>query len=491
MRRKLTLRQRLLSILGLVYDKSYKEIGVAAAMPQKDVSHQLIRERVGEMRDEVYERLLAGIEPFPRAAVPIVTGCLEALDALEREDDLTAEERAEIERQVQIAAQRNREDFAEVARLSRAAPAAGYPEARDLAPARARAEALFRRLERLAPEARLAVVRVAEEYQTWALSERASTASVEANSRDLDAAAAWARLGREIAERVRGPEGFRRRLQGHAAAHEANVVRVAGALKPSEAALEEAKRLWLAGSDPLGVLDPGRLLDLEASLRRDQRRLPEALALLDEAAAVSHHPERILANKGFTLEVMGEYARAVETLVEALPLVERAGDPRLLYMARFNLAVNLCHLGRYGEAAALVPAVRDAAAERGDGKELSRIIWLEARIAAGEGRRREALVLLAAARREFAARGMTYDMALALLEEVALHLEEGRPAEVRVLSRELAAVFADKGVQREALAALRLFHEAAERDEATAELARRVLDFLFRARHDPGLRFSL
>ncbi len=43
---------------------------------------------------------------------------------------------------------------------------------------------------------------------------------------------------------------------------------------------------------------------------------------------------------------------------------------------------------------------------------------------------------------------------------------------------------------REALAALKLFQEAAEREAATADLARRVLRFLFRARHDQGLRFE-
>jgi hypothetical protein len=85
---------------------------------------------------------------------------------------------------------------------------------------------------------------------------------------------------------------------------------------------------------------------------------------------------------------------------------------------------------------------------------------------------------------------MSYDVALALLEEAALLLEEGRAAEVKALAPELARVFEGKGVHREALAALRLFREAAEREAASAGLARRVLGFLFRARHDPGLRFS-
>jgi len=37
---------------------------------------------------------------------------------------------------------------------------------------------------------------------------------------------------------------------------------------------------------------------------------------------------------------------------------------------------------------------------------------------------------------------------------------------------------------------LQLFQEAVERDESTAELARRVLTFLFRSRWDEGLRFG-
>jgi hypothetical protein len=70
-----------------------------------------------------------------------------------------------------------------------------------------------------------------------------------------------------------------------------------------------------------------------------------------------------------------------------------------------------------------------------------------------------------------------------------LLLAENRTAEVKEMARELVAVFKEKGIHREALAALRLFQEAAER-EATAELARRVLRYLFRARYDEGLRFN-
>ncbi len=81
-------------------------------------------------------------------------------------------------------------------------------------------------------------------------------------------------------------------------------------------------------------------------------------------------------------------------------------------------------------------------------------------------------------------------MALADLEIAPLLLAENRTAEVKEMAQELVVAFESRNIHREALAALRLFQEAAEREEATAELARRVLRYLFRARYDEGLRFN-
>ena len=249
--------------------------------------------------------------------------------------------------------------------------------------------------------------------------------------------------------------------------------------------------MWHAGSDPDALLDPGRLLDLEASLCRDQRRFADALALLERARGVSRSQGRILIKKGFTLEVMGEYGRAIEALLEAEALPDVQADPRLRNILHSNLALDFSHVGRFAEAANLAQQVREVAAGMGDEIGLLRVTWLEGRIAAGLGRTGEALSLLAQARREFETRAMMYDVALALLEEAALLLDAGRTAEVRALTRGLPAVFAAEEVHREALAALRLFHAAAEREAATAELARRVLCYLFRARHDQGLPFGV
>jgi tetratricopeptide (TPR) repeat protein len=356
---------------------------------------------------------------------------------------------------------------------------------------RADAEVRFAELRRLSRRARLAVVRLNEDYQGWALAQRCCEESEAEASRDLAGAAGWARLALAVAWRVRGPQGWRSRVRAYAMAHWMNILRVRGKLEAAEACLARwAKPLWEEGSDPYGLLDPGRLLDLEGSLRRAQRRFGEALALFERAEAVSHHPARVPIKKGFTYEVMGDYGRAVATLLAAGAGVEALGDPRLLYMHRFNLAVNYTHTGEYTGALELLQQVRATVLMRNDRIEACRILWLEGRILAGLGRRDGALRLLAEARQRFEQEEMTFDVALCLLEEAGLLLAAGRTREVKALTLELTGVFQSKGVHCEAQKALRLFQQAVETDAATAELARSLLAYLFLARHDEGKRFE-
>jgi len=65
-------------------------------MTEKNVLHPLKRPRRGEMKDEIFERLLAAIKCQP-AVVSAVAECIETLAALAASEDLTPEELAEIE----------------------------------------------------------------------------------------------------------------------------------------------------------------------------------------------------------------------------------------------------------------------------------------------------------------------------------------------------------------------------------------------------------
>ena len=118
---------------------------------------------------------------------------------------------------------------------------------------RERAEELFRLLLAEPAEVRPAIVRAAEEFHTWAVAVRLCAAAEQAAGEDAER---WAFLARLAADRVDGPEGFRSRLQGYAAAHQARALRAAGDLDAANQALEEAERLWTAGDDPYGVLPP-------------------------------------------------------------------------------------------------------------------------------------------------------------------------------------------------------------------------------------------
>ncbi len=140
------------------------------------------------------------------------------------------------------------------------------------------------------------------------------------------------------------------------------------------------------------------------------------------------------------------------------------------------MALSLWELARYTEAEALLPAVRDLAAELGNELDAVRGLWLEGRVAAGLGRREEALQALEPVRRYFTTEQIAYDAALASLEVAVLYLEAGWTGEVKRLAEEMVWVFKAQGVKEEALAALRLFCEAAEREAATVELARRAVE---------------
>ena len=347
-----------LSILALVADLGHKEIGARVGLTPSSVADYLGRKRKTELEDSIYGRLLSAFRRG-RAAAAIVEACLEALDALGREIGLTGDELAAVEREVLAGSRLMRQLLIAAFRKSREDRAEdGYPNAFEARLARRQAEEQFAELKRLSPRSRLAVVRLNREYQNWTLVERCCEAAVEEGSRDLKQSAAWARLALAIAKWVRGPEGWQRRLRGYALAHWANLLKVRGDLPIADLRLEEAKRLWEAGSDPAGLLDPGRLLDLEGSLRKAQRRFSESISCFDEAIPVSRFPERALLMKGATLDYMGDFKQAVATYQKAEVYVDRRGDPRLKNILRFNRGNSLVQAARYDEAAGLVAEMR-------------------------------------------------------------------------------------------------------------------------------------
>jgi tetratricopeptide (TPR) repeat protein len=366
-------------------------------------------------------------------------------------------------------------------------------QARSVA-ARQHARILWQRMRKRSPSQRRELVEKDLEFRSWALCELVCKESIKAAADNAGRARELAELALHIAELAPGEGRWRRRLQGYAWAHLGNARRVGGDLPEAEKAFARAGKLWEMGveGDP-GILEEAQMLSLEASLRTDQCRLPEATALLDRALMVEHGSlrPRLLIKKARLMEWAGDYESALAALGQAASLTSENEEPRLLWLLRFNPAVNLCHLGRYAEAQSLLPAAWAFTAQLGNELDRLRLHWLEGRIAAGIGKTEDAIIAFSRVRTEFANRGIAYDAALATLELAMLYLEQGRTLEVKTLARQMAPIFRMQGVHREALAALRLFCEAAEQELATVELARRVTEYLYRAQHNPSLRFEL
>jgi tetratricopeptide (TPR) repeat protein len=370
-------------------------------------------------------------------------------------------------------------------------PRSGTP---DPAFDRRTAEDLWARLERRSPSERLALVEEARDFQAWALVERLCAESERTAASDPRRAVELAKLALRAAEKVTEGEVSALRLQGHALVFLANAHRAAGGPAEARAAFDRGRPLWEAGAtgDP-GWLDGSRLLDLEASLLRDEGEPAAALDRLEQAIAICSSRDalgRLLLIKATTLESLGLYVEALDTLSQAEPLIDPEREPRNLCVLQFNRVVNLCHLGRHAEAERALPGLRGLVGQLDNAMDQVRLSWLEGRIAAGLGRTPEAIERFSGVRDEMAARGIRYDEALVSLELAELHLREGHTAQVKALARQMEPVFRDQGVHEEARKALDLFRRAVERETVTAELARRLVVYLYRAQGNPKLRFE-
>jgi tetratricopeptide (TPR) repeat protein len=317
------------------------------------------------------------------------------------------------------------------------------------------------------------------------LAVRLCAESVLAAARDAALALQWARLALGVAKLAPGAAAWRAALLGYAWAFVGNALRVGSDLPAAAAAFAAAWALWREGALPPGSsLAEWRLLDLEASLRRDQRHFATALDLLERALAAAPPASRgrILLNRAYTLEQGGDAAAALAALRQAAPLVDADGEPRQSWILKNNLLLVLCQLGRYGDAETALAELHRLTREIGNDLDQLRTRWTTARVWLGLGRRAAAAAALDEVRRAFSERRQAYDTALISLELAILLLEEGRAAEVRALSEEMLWIFTAQRVRREALSALSLFCRAAESESLTLDLARRVLRSLERSR---------
>jgi tetratricopeptide (TPR) repeat protein len=347
------------------------------------------------------------------------------------------------------------------------------------------------RLMTLSVDLRRVAVPLAKSLHTWGVVELLCAESEGAAAHSAGEALELSELALLTADQL--PPSIRSQAQGYAWSHMGNSHRVGGELPTANKAFGLSASLWQAGvaSGSPCPLDGSRLLDLEASLRREERQPLKALTLLDRAIQTpglsSAAKVRLLIKKSNTLEVMGEYQQANAALHEAAPAVENSQDTRLLWLLRCGQALSLCFLERAAEANDLLPAARSLAAQIGNDLDGLRFRWLESRVAAGLGRTAEAIEVLSGVRARFIDLKIAYDAALATSELAAHYLQIGRTAEVKALVRQSVPIFCAEGIYPEAQKALALFSEAVEHETVTFAVARRLVTYLQRAQHDASV----
>jgi tetratricopeptide (TPR) repeat protein len=279
-------------------------------------------------------------------------------------------------------------------------------------------------------------------------------------------------------------------LRARSFAYLGNARRVLGELRSAEDAFRKAKR-WLSRSGTGNVKVEAEILDLESSLRRAQRRLDEALELVDQAFLLYRQISdlygtgKTLLQKAKILEEKGDLAGAIEILRGMSRQLDPA-ESRLYAYARYNLLGCLALAGRYQEAEELLPEVRALFQEAAQAIDIVRLRWAEGVIALGLDQLGPAEAAFREVQQEFLKRGMGYDAALVSLDLARLYAQEGCKDELKRLAAELMPVFEARDVQRETLVSLLLFQRACEEERVTVELIQQIAEHLRRERRGNG-----
>jgi tetratricopeptide (TPR) repeat protein len=331
----------------------------------------------------------------------------------------------------------------------------------------------------------------------WPLVEVLLRLSHEARYRNQEAMLWLAFEARVAAESIEPGEyepGFVFDLRARAWAELGNAHRVNEEHDLSEAAFRQARALLSQGTGDL--LLHARVADLEASLRKEQRRLPEALSLLDDVHRLyleigdRHLAGRALISRGISLHTGGTPAEGAQSLRNGLALIEPDRDRSLASVGRQALLHAMVDCGDFREAASylLQSGLRQAFAD--DPLNLLRLRGVEGKIFAGLGKLERAEGIFLDVRREFRERDLEYDAALVGLELAAVWLRQGQAERVRGLAKDMLATFRALGIQAEAVKALRFLDEACRLRVTNVRIVDGVRSFLVRLQGEPWLRFD-
>lgn len=312
---------------------------------------------------------------------------------------------------------------------------------------------------------------------------------------DAQASGHWAELACKVASRVPDAETSAE-LVALALAEMANAQRLSNDRKTAALTLSGSRNIARLGgvADPLAI---ARIDKLEGSLCLDQRRFKEAEALLVRARllyGLVPGAETEVVRVEITLALLflesGVPQRAAQCARETLRGPGLECEARLFFLVRINLARALAETANFEEALTILDEDEEPHRRLGDSLMQLRYPWIRGRIAAARREYPEAEAHFVRVRDGFVAAGMGFDAALVSLDLAEVYLRAGRNRETKRLAEEMVPIFAAQDIHQEALAALRVFTEAAQREALSLALVRDLRGYLAEARHDLEVAFT-
>jgi len=275
-----------------------------------------------------------------------------------------------------------------------------------------------------------------------------------------------------------------------ATAHRGNALRAIGEITQGSRLIRTSREML----EQHGFDDPyveAELYGLVASVSKDQGAFDEALRHTDHVIATyslikeEHLVGRALVMKSTIYYYMSDITQALATTEDALARLDSTQDEALFLMAEHNRILYTVELGRFAEARELVT---DSDLSFTGTTAVLRHQWLLGKIAHGLGQLHSAENTFADVRKRFITAELPFDAALAGLDLALVFIDLGKTSKLRKIAEAMLPIFHAQDVERETIASLMLFQEAARQEVVTRSMVEELVSYMLRASRRPQRR---